>query len=144
MRIRKARKSDIEEISRIIEKEYAKPPYNEKWTHSKTIRTLQGYFKRGVCFVAIADGHIVGFIIFEIRFYYDGFDLFVGELAVLSEYQRKGIGKALVVAMENHARRMKVRHVWLRTMRNGRAYKFYKSLGYVEDVKGAIFQKNIK
>jgi ribosomal protein S18 acetylase RimI-like enzyme len=89
-------------------------------------------------FVAEARGEVVGFVAGEERDHWSGdLDLYVGELVVAAHREGKGIGRALMAAVTEHARQVGVSHITLETgAANRGARAFYKALGFKpEDVR---------
>jgi ribosomal protein S18 acetylase RimI-like enzyme len=89
-------------------------------------------------YVAEVDGEVAGFVSGEERTHWSGDpELYVGELAVSPQYERHGIGRALIDAVTDHARHVGVTTITLDTgAGNTPARAFYNSLGFeAEDVK---------
>jgi L-amino acid N-acyltransferase len=86
-------------------------------------------------FVAAADGQVAGFAAGEQRTHWTGqVDLYVGELVVDVEWERKGVGRALLDAVSEHAGRLGIDRVTLETgAANTPARRFYRSLGFQEE-----------
>jgi ribosomal protein S18 acetylase RimI-like enzyme len=86
-------------------------------------------------FVAEEEGEIVGFATASTRRHFAGdIDAYVGELAVARHFERRGVGRRLMVAAEEWARRQGLACVSLDTgAANARARAFYAALGYEEE-----------
>ncbi|MER6943722.1 GNAT family N-acetyltransferase [Nonomuraea sp. NPDC000554] len=86
-------------------------------------------------FVAELSGEIVGFVSVTEQAHFTGeLDGYIGELAVSSRHEGRGIGKQLVEAAEAWARSRGRARVGLETgAANARARRFYASLGYQEE-----------
>jgi len=83
------------------------------------------------CFVAEADGKIVGFICN--RLYHNRSIGHVANLAVREDYQGRGIGKALLQASLDHFREMGMRFARIETLaQNEKGQKFYPAAGFKE------------
>jgi ribosomal protein S18 acetylase RimI-like enzyme len=88
--------------------------------------------------VAEEDGTVAGFASGEERRHWTGDpELYVGELAVDPQYEGRGVGRALIDAVTEHAEQLGVLTIILDTgAANTNARGFYKRLGFeVEDVK---------
>jgi ribosomal protein S18 acetylase RimI-like enzyme len=88
--------------------------------------------------VAEEDGTVAGFASGEERRHWSGEpELYVGELAVDPQYEGRGVGRALVDAVTEHAERLGLLTITLDTgAANANARAFYKRLGFEEeDVK---------
>ncbi|WP_406052890.1 GNAT family N-acetyltransferase [Kribbella sp. NBC_00889] len=89
-------------------------------------------------YVAEMDGVVAGFVTGERRTHWSGDqELYVGELVVSTSHEGEGVGRALIDAVTDHARRLGVTTITLDTgAANMSARGFYRSLGFEEeDVK---------
>jgi ribosomal protein S18 acetylase RimI-like enzyme len=78
-------------------------------------------------YIAWEGGERQGFLTYHV----DGDELEIVAVAALAE--RRGIGRQLVVAAENDARRLACRRVWLVTTNdNMPAQAFYESVGFLQ------------
>jgi|GEM_PF-5841869 len=78
-----------------------------------------------------------GYSIAGIERFANGKLLRLREIAVDHTEQKKGIGKALIIAMENYARQHHCTKIMLSTYRDTPAHAFYSQMGY-EDFDGMI------
>jgi ribosomal protein S18 acetylase RimI-like enzyme len=88
--------------------------------------------------VAEEDGTVAGFASGEERRHWSGEpELYVGELAVDPQYEGRGVGRALIDAVTEHAEQLGLVTITLDTgAANTNARAFYKRLGFEEeDVK---------
>ncbi|WP_344860392.1 GNAT family N-acetyltransferase [Planomonospora alba] len=85
--------------------------------------------------VAVREGLIGGFVTVATRRHFTGqVDAYIGELAVSTEAEGTGVGRALVGAAESWARERGLARVTLETgAANVRARGFYRALGYAEE-----------
>jgi len=144
IKIRRATKKDIPKIGDLIKEEFNKPPYLDGWTDNSVKRTLENYFKIGYGFIAFAKGEIIGAVIIRDDPYAKGLYLAIEELVVKKEFQKQGIGKGLIEAVEKVAKSKKAHSVYLYTHRKSGAFKFYKKLGYKESKNMATLGKKLK
>ncbi|MEV0286839.1 MULTISPECIES: GNAT family N-acetyltransferase [unclassified Kribbella] len=86
-------------------------------------------------YVAEARGQVAGFVAGEERTHWTGqADVYLGELVVDVAFERKGVGRALVEAVVEHAARAGVDRITLETgAANTQARRFYASLGFAEE-----------
>ena len=143
MKIRKAKKGDFKEIYELIKIEYFKH-YKEKWTKENTFKTLRFYDKVGKIFIVEIEKKVVGFVIIREEFYNGNKTLLVKELVVQGKVQGKGIGKKLMMFVNDYCRKNKIKSIWLITGRKVDAFKFYKKIWYKHEVNTAYFSKKLK
>jgi ribosomal protein S18 acetylase RimI-like enzyme len=89
-------------------------------------------------FVADLDGQVAGFVSGQEREHWSGErEVYVGELVVSAEYEGRGIGRALMARVVEHAAQLGLTTITLDTgAANAGARAFYRSLGFEEeDVK---------
>lgn len=88
-----------------------------------------------VVFVAEEESEVIGFATASTRRHFAGdIDAYVGELAVARHFERRGVGRRLMAATEEWARRQGLACVSLDTgAANARARAFYAALGYEEE-----------
>jgi ribosomal protein S18 acetylase RimI-like enzyme len=81
--------------------------------------------------VAVADGEVIGFVCN--RVYHSRSLGHVANLAVATQHQGKGVGKALMQATFAHFRKIGLQYARIETLeQNERGQKFYPSLGFQE------------
>jgi len=143
MKIRRARQRDLKRISEIFRKEFAKKPYNERWTEKTALKRITNYFKDNYFFVLEEDKIIAGFLIGEIYLWDKGMKGGLSEVIVLSEYQGKGYGKKLISYFENFLKQNKIKKIQLMSVKSSKAFKVYNKLGYKEQNFVAMEKKLI-
>lgn len=131
MIIRKCEATDIPSVYQLIKKEldYPKIAENDVLKRYETMNSLGNY----EVLVAESDGLICGFIstVKEISLEVDGEFLRVIGLAVKAEYQRRGIGAALLRAVEKTALEHKYTVITLSSnFKRKEAHIFYEKQGY--------------
>jgi GNAT superfamily N-acetyltransferase len=96
---------------------------------------LDGQDDQHPVFVAESDGRVVGFAAAGTRKHWAGdTDAYIGELVVASDHTERGIGRALVGAIETWARQFGYGRVTLETgAQNHEARSFYQRLGYTDE-----------
>ena len=93
-------------------------------------------------FVALADGHIVGFVCN--RLYRSRRLGHVANLAVTEDYQGRGVGKALMRRTLEHFERKGMKFVRIETLeQNKRAREFYPKLGFEEVGRQVFFFREL-
>ncbi len=131
MIIRKCELSDITSVFELIKKELGYPKITESDVRKRfELMSLRENYN---VLVAEIDGKVCGFIstVKEISLEVDGEFLRVIGLAVRSEYQRNGIGAALLRAVEKTADEHKYGVITLSSnFKRPEAHKFYENQGY--------------
>lgn len=84
-------------------------------------------------FVALVDGAVVGCVLLHVR----GDEGKLFQMGILPEHQGRGIGRALVAALEAEARRLGLRRVFCHARHHAR--DFYALFGY--HIKGEPFME---
>ena len=132
--LREATLSDAEAVYQVTKAAYEEyrgfldPPSG---VDKETLEAVESALHQGGAVMALMDGIAVGAVRYEPR---DGGSLYVGRLAVLPSHRRRGIGRALMAAAEERARRMGLSRIILGVrvqLPQNRA--FYESLGYRAD-----------
>jgi ribosomal protein S18 acetylase RimI-like enzyme len=127
--IRLMRPEDIAACTDVYVAAYQAPPYNgcfDERTARAIATDLLRHFPEA-CFVAEADGEVVGFILCSSI---ANMKATVEELAVAPESQGQGIGDALLGHALNWLRRQGFRAVELVAHRKAFAYEFYRRRGF--------------
>lgn len=131
MIIRKCELADITSVFELIKNELGYPNVTESDVRKRfELMSLRENYN---VLVAEIDGKVCGFIstVTEISLEVNGEFLRVIGLAVKSEYQRSGIGAALLRAVEKTAAEHKYRIVTLSSnFKRTEAHKFYENQGY--------------
>lgn len=131
MIIRKCELSDVTSVYELIRNELGYPKIIESdvLKRFQLMSSLENY----IVLVAEIDGKVCGFIstVKEISLEVDGEFLRVIGLAVKTEYQRSGIGSALLCAVEKIADEHKYGVITLSSnFKRVEAHKFYEKQGY--------------
>ena len=131
--IRKANESDFEGIISLI-KEFSvfqKTPEKVSITLDQ-LRKDKDIFQ---CLVAVSEGEIIGFASFYFTYYsWTGKGLYLDDLYVKQLYRKQSIGKKLLDAIIDLAKKEQCKNVrWLVSEWNDSAINFYKSMGATID-----------
>lgn len=133
MIIRECEASDVKSVFELIKNElgYSEITENEVAERLERMKALDDYS----VLVSEIDGKICGFIsmVREISLEINGELLRILGLAVKAEYQRKGIGAALLKNAEEIAAERKMTLITLSSnFKRPEAHKFYESQGYLK------------
>jgi len=144
VKIRKAKREDLKEISELVRIEYAKPPYNEKWSKKTATKKVNGYFKDCEIFVIPLNNKIIGFIIGRVYLSEDGKKGYINELIVSSRFQGDGYGRLLLDFYGEYLKRKNVKDMELMANLKSKAFKVYKKIGFKELNDFIYMTKKIK
>jgi ribosomal protein S18 acetylase RimI-like enzyme len=92
----------------------------------QTLKSLNDEFNNYVILKACIADSIVG----SVRAYDENDTCYISKLIVLPENQNRGIGKALMTAIENHFEKVVKRHELYTGVRDSRNLYLYNQLGY--------------
>jgi len=125
MKVRKAKKKDLEKVLNLWKEEYSKKPYNSIWKKAYLKLKLRKYFLKNYFYVLEKNKEIIGFIIFMEQFLYNYKIGFVIQFVVGSDFQGKGYGKKLMDYAEKIMKKKGLKRIELRANKKSKAYKFY-------------------
>lgn len=143
MRIRKANKGNLKEIGKLMKKEFAKLPFNERASLNAVLKSLNFYCKLGRIYVAV-EQKIVGVVVFKKEQYWEGSVIIIEDLAVDEKFKKQGIGKNLVDYVESLAKKEKIKSICFKTHKKSKAVKFYQKYGYKLDKNAVFMRKEIE
>lgn len=105
--IRKSRRQDIEQLTKVYKRAYGRSKDGEDWSIQRARALLEFYFKLKtfIGLTAIVDSKIVGAFFSFIKPWYDGDHLGEGELFVDPDYQHRKIGMKLFLEMNMIAKK---------------------------------------
>ncbi|MBA7654573.1 hypothetical protein ES703_62454 [subsurface metagenome] len=145
VKIRKAKKEDLNKVSEIFRIEFAKSPYNEKWIRSSSLNRIKEYLKKGSdVFVAESNKKILGFVIVESFLWDDGRVYFIDEVVVKKEFQAKGVGNLLINFIEKLAKKNRAKRIELMAVKDSYAFKFYNKLKFNQLKNFVYLTKKLK
>lgn len=132
IKIRKAEKTDINEIAKIFKEEFAKKPFFDKWSEENALKKIKGYFKDHdyEIYVAEVKKEVAGFLIVSSFQWTTRLEGYIDQIAVSEKFQGLGVGKMLMSKAENYFRKNKIKEVTLYTERKSDAARFYEKIGY--------------
>ncbi len=118
---------------------FAQSPYNENWATAESVAHFEEVLRngRGICLFAEEDGEQIGLILSRFFVWHDGMRVFIEDLFVHPDHQKKGVGKKLVAALELAAREHKCVALDLLTQKEADSVAFYekqnfKPTGYIQ------------
>ena len=108
------------------------PPWNDQWTNENVHVYLQELIdhKRFLGYTLWDDDILVGAIFAHMKNHYRGDEIFIDELFISQDHQRKGCGMLLMDTIENYATADLFISVTLLTGVGKAAFDFYEKRGY--------------
>jgi len=141
MKIRKAKKEDLEDISKIFKIESAKKPYAQEWTKKTSLEKITKSFREDIVHIAVVNEEIVGFIISRVS---KDKQVYIDEFWIKKHYQKKGVGKALIKLIEKECKKKGAKSIRLIANQKSGAIQFYKKLKYKINPTFVCMSKKIK
>lgn len=130
--VKRFKKSDLKNCVNLLIDVYYGDPWNHKWNEETGTRYLDEIsdLQRFVGFVFEEDGEILGAVFANEQVWWSGDELYIYELYVSNKHHKKGIGKLLIAALENHVQENNLEGITLLTSNKTPAPDFYKHLGF--------------
>jgi ribosomal protein S18 acetylase RimI-like enzyme len=144
MIIKKAKKDDLKEISRIFLEETARPPYCQKWNNETALLKTTELFKKGKIYLVITENETAGFIVLIEEMGIKEKGVRIEELWLKKRFQGKGIGTELMRYLELKLKKENVDEISLISNKYSKAFKFYKKLNYIPHTKHVFMTKKLK
>lgn len=140
MQIKELSPSEVEKAARLFIDVFAADPWCEEWLEADAQRRIAELMATpaAIALAASADNHILGFAIGAVEQQSKGRCLIIREFCVSSAERRKGLGKRLLTAIEEHCRDQGIELIGLSTQKGAPAFMFYEDQGY-SGVDGEIY-----
>lgn len=99
--IRPMKKSDLKKLAEIYVTVYDAVDIGEHWSPKAAEELLAYWLKKqpDLAFVAQSKGELVGAFVAGVKPWWDGFHLTDGEIFVRPDFQKKGVGTKLSIAL---------------------------------------------
>lgn len=132
--IRIMKESDIPACAALLCRVYNNELGQCRWSNETAQGYLKDFFgmKKFVGFVAEEDGEVIGAIFAHEKIWWNNSEVFVEEMFVRPDIQRKGHGTMLLEKIEEYIKDKKLAGITLSTNRYAPAPKFYKKNGFVD------------
>lgn len=123
--------TDVDKLKLIYEKTFERPEGVLNYFYKGFTDYINFSVKQGYAYIAILDGYECGYILaYRKPDMMYGEELYIELLIVLPEYQRKGIGTALLNQIREQAQKEGIEEMALRTGCYMDAYEIYKKYGF--------------
>ena len=138
--------SDLQKCSDLYVRVFNGEPWNEKWTndtaHARLLEFVEN--KRFLGYTLWESDELIGAIFCHVKTFYSGNEIFIEEMWISPDYQRKGCGKLLMDGVEKYAKENGITSIALLTGKDKPAFNFYKKLDYNHLEFLAFMYKHIK
>lgn len=130
--VRKMKRTDIPFCADILCKVYNNELWQCRWTAETACAYLEDYFdeKKFVGFIIEEDNAVIGAMFTHEKIWWNNSELFIDEMFIIPDMQRKGYGKMLIKAAENYVSEHKLAGFTLSTNKYAPAPDFYKKNGF--------------
>ena len=133
-KIRKENKNDYNEVYNVIKKAFETAEHSDGNEQDLVVKLRKSEaFIPELSLVAVEENKIVGYILFTKIKIKDNIELALAPLAVLPEYQRKGIGKKLIETGHNIAKNLGYHYSIVLGSEN-----YYSKMGYIPAIQYGI------
>ncbi len=120
---------------------YEQAPWFENWTEERALRRIQAILSNyEACgMAAIMDGQVIGGVLGYVDPYAEEDFFFVSELFVRPQYQKKGYGKGLLLALEEQLKEKNIHVTQLISIEDNQG--FYHASGMEKDSVDVMFKR---
>ena len=144
MKIRKAKRSELKEISKLFKEVFNDKPYSDRWTDKTAFEHIKHEFLIGEVFVFLERMKIIGLIAIRKGIIPNGNIAEVKDFAILGKYREKGIGSEAIREIERKLRKENYKAIYLETYHKSKAVNFYKKNKYKLSKHTAFMVKDLK
>lgn len=127
----------LKETAELYLEIFNNPPWNDDWTMEKASKRLKSILRAPGFhgFNLYKDNELMAFVLGNIEEWFDTKRFYLRELGVKPTFQGKGIGQFLIKKLHKRLKAKGITHIYLKTMRHGLTYKFYRKCKYAQDKK---------
>ena len=132
--IRKLRREDIPACAGLLRSVYNNELWQCRWSQETAEEYLTDFYesKKFVGYVIEEDGEVLGALFAHEKVWWNNSEVFVEEMFVKPNLQRKGYGTMLLGAVEAYIKEKGLAGITLSTNKYAPAPKFYKKNGFEE------------
>lgn len=136
---------DLDEVVLLFIKAFNKEPWNDKWTRDTAYNRLkqmincEGYYGVKAC----ENEKIIGIILGNHEYYYDGMHFNIKEFCVDSDIKGRGIGSQILEEFICRLKEKGIIKIYLSTLQSDSTIKFYEKNGITYSKDNVVLEKNI-
>ncbi|MFJ7859139.1 GNAT family N-acetyltransferase [Peribacillus sp. NPDC097206] len=145
MEFKRLAKNDLIKCTETFIEVFNDEPWNDEWTCTKAEKYLLSFYQTPgfLGILAVENDEILGFIFGVNRVWWSGDEFFINEMCVKTQYQNKGIGRAMLNHLIKELHGSHISNITLLTDRGIPAEEFYKKNGFEEIERIIFLHKNI-
>jgi aminoglycoside 6'-N-acetyltransferase I len=146
LKIRELLSTDMDVCVSLLMETYNPPPWNDHWTNETGKRYLSDFISNSkfIGFVVVESDQIVGALFAHRKIWWTNDEIFIDELFIKPEHQRKGYGKMLMDKAEKISKELGLGGVTLLTNKYHPAKLFYEKNGYALAEHVIFMYKEVK
>lgn len=140
MEIRELKKEDLPACADVLCSVYNNELWMCRWERNTATAYLQDFFdaKKFVGYVLCDDDVVVGAVFAHEKIWWNNSEVFIEEMFIRPEQQRKGLGTLLLNEVENYVKEHHLAGITLSTNKYAPAPRFYKKNGF-SDCEHVVF-----
>ena len=144
--IKKFCANDLQSCCDLYIKTFNAPPWNDMWTDEAALQCLSDLAerKRFLGYTIWDKNELVGAVFAYTKTFYKGDEIYVDELFVSPDHQRKGYGLQLMQTLEKYAQTNNITCITLLTSLHHPSYDFYEKQGYTCSKNMVFMYKVVK
>jgi GNAT superfamily N-acetyltransferase len=144
--VRRWSPADLRPCAALFVETFSRPPWNDRWPSLECARQYLESVAGAPGFrghVAQSGGEILGACLGHLKPWWSGAEFFIDEMYVAPNAQRRGVGTALLEAVEAELRDAGVRRMALLTARGFGAEEFYRRRGFAASPRMVLMAKEL-
>lgn len=140
MEIRELKKEDLPACADVLCSVYNNELWMCRWERNTATAYLQDFFdaKKFAGYVLCDDDVVVGAVFAHEKIWWNNSEVFIEEMFIRPEQQRKGLGTLLLNEVENYVKEHHLAGITLSTNKYAPAPRFYKKNGF-SDCEHVVF-----
>ena len=145
MKFTRIERDDLAECERVFLRVFNNAPWNESWQAESVARRLDDIYQTPGFYGLLCqiEGETVGFALGTIEQWDANKHFYLKEMCVVSAQQRRGVGAALLNALEENLINEGVERLYLHTARDTPAQAFYQKQGFFVSARIIMMSKRL-
>lgn len=137
--------ADLKEYAELFVSVFNAPPWNDCWTALTARMRIGGMLNTGTCVgkAAYENGQLIGIILGQKEYSYDGVHFLIQEFCVRTEKQRSGCGTRLLAALKDELNALGVVNIYLITQHGESTEGYYQKRGFKTSGQMIVMSENL-